>query len=48
MNEHSDLVSFGYDLSDIQDGLKCWRKGFIYCDKHKDSGELSRAHRPSC
>ena len=29
-----NLISFGYDLSDIQDGLKCWRMGFIFCGKH--------------
>ena len=27
-------IGFGYDLSVIQDGLKCWRMGFIFCDKH--------------
>ena len=29
-----NLIGFGYDLSDIQDGLKCWRMGFIFCGKH--------------
>ena len=24
----------GYDLGDTQDGLKCWRMGFIFCGKH--------------
>ena len=28
-----NLIGFGYDLSDIQDGLKCWRMGFIFCGK---------------
>ena len=28
--ELSDLIGFGYDLSDTQDGLKCWRMGFIF------------------
>ena len=23
--ELSDLIGFGYDLSDTQDGLRCWR-----------------------
>ena len=26
-----NLVGIGYDLNDIQDGLKCWRMGFIFC-----------------
>ena len=30
----SDLIGFGYDLSDTQDGLKCWRMGIIFCGKH--------------
>ena len=29
--ELGDLIGFGYDLSDTQDGLKCWRMGFIFC-----------------
>ena len=29
-----NLIGFGYYLSDIQDGLKCWRIGFIFCGKH--------------
>ena len=29
-----NLIGFGYDLSVIQDGLKCWRIGFIFCGKH--------------
>ena len=29
-----NLIGFGYDLSDIQDGLKCWRMGFIFCGQH--------------
>ena len=30
-----NLIGFGYDLSDTQDGLiKCWRMGFIFCSKH--------------
>ena len=33
--ELSDLIGFGYDLSDTQDGLKCWRIGvFFFCGKH--------------
>ena len=24
----------GYDLSDTQDGLNCWRMGFTFCGKH--------------
>ena len=28
--ELSDLIGFGYDLSDTLDGLKCWRMGYIY------------------
>ena len=36
LTELSDLihVGFGYDLTDIQEGLKCWRMGIIFCDKH--------------
>ena len=30
----SDLIGFGYDLSDTQDGLECWRMGFIFYGKH--------------
>ena len=30
----SALIGFVYDLSDTQDGLKCWRKGIIFCGKH--------------
>ena len=30
----SDLIGFGYDLSDTQDGLKCWRMGIIFCGLH--------------
>ena len=26
--ELSDLIGFGYGLSDTKDGLKCWRMGF--------------------
>ena len=29
-----ELDKFGYDLIDVQDGLKCWRLGFIFCGKH--------------
>ena len=25
------IIGFGYGLSDIQDGLRCWRMGFIVC-----------------
>ena len=32
--ELSDLIGFGYDVSDTQDGLKCWKMGFIFCGKH--------------
>ena len=32
--ELSDLIGFGFDLSDTQDGLKCWRMGIIFCGKH--------------
>ena len=32
--ELSDLLGFGYDLSDTQDGLDCWRMGIIFCGKH--------------
>ena len=43
----SDLIGFGYDLSDTQDGLnKCWKIGFIFCAK--DSGERFRAQGRSC
>ena len=28
--ELSDLIGFDYDLSDTQDGLKCWWMGFIF------------------
>ena len=28
------IEGFVYDLSDTQDGLKCLRKGFIFCGKH--------------
>ena len=40
--ELSDLIGFGYDLSDTQDGLKCYRMGFILCGKHQvsDPGPL--------
>ena len=31
LNELSDLIGFGYDLSDTQDGLKCWRMEVIFC-----------------
>ena len=34
MIELSDFIGFGYDLSDTQDGLKCWRIGIIFCGKH--------------
>ena len=34
MIEISDLIGFGYDLSDTQDGPKCWRREFIFCGKH--------------
>ena len=27
-------LDFGFDLNDTQDGLKCWRMGFIFCGKH--------------
>ena len=30
----NDLIGFVYDLSDTQDGLKCWRMGFILCGEH--------------
>ena len=26
--EFSDLIGVGYDLSDTQDGLRCWRNDF--------------------
>ena len=26
-----NLIGFGNDLSEIQDGLKCWRMRFIFC-----------------
>ena len=29
-----NLIGFGYDLSVIKDGLKCWRMGFMFCGKH--------------
>ena len=32
--ELRDLIGFGYDLSDTQDLLKCWRMGIIFCGKH--------------
>ena len=32
--ELSDLIRFGYDLSDTQDGLKCWRMGIVLCGKY--------------
>ena len=32
--ELSNLIGFGYDLSDNRDGLKCWRMGFIFGGKH--------------
>ena len=32
--ELSDLIGFGYDLRDTQDGHKCWRTRFIICGKH--------------
>ena len=51
--ELSELIIFGYDPSDAQDGLRCWRNGIYIllltsspCDKN--SGERSRAHGPSC
>ena len=49
----SDLIGFGYDLSDTQDGLKCWRTGFYILwqtssPPDKDSGGQSRAHGPTC
>ena len=25
--EHIDLIGFGYDLSDTQNGLRCWGNG---------------------
>ena len=28
--ELSDLIGFGYDLSDTQDGFQCWRMGSIF------------------
>ena len=37
MIELSDLIYFGYDLSDTQDRLWCWSNGvmgFMYCGKH--------------
>ena len=34
MIELSDLIGFGYDLSDTKDGLKCWRMGIVFCGKH--------------
>ena len=34
MIELSDLIGFGYDLSDTQDGLKCLRMDFIFCGYH--------------
>ena len=32
--ELSDLIGFGFSLSDNQDGLKCWRMGIIFCGQH--------------
>ena len=32
--ECSDLIGFGCDLSDTQDGLKCRRMGPLICGKH--------------
>ena len=32
--EFSDFIGFDFDLSDTQDGLKCWRMGIIFCGKH--------------
>ena len=29
-----NFTGFGYDLSDTQDELTCWRMGFIFCGKH--------------
>ena len=46
--ELSDLIGFGYDLSDTQNGPKCWRMGFIYSPPDKDSGERSRSHGLTC
>ena len=31
--ELSDLIGFGYDLSETQDGIKCWRMGIIFGGK---------------
>ena len=51
--ELSELIFFGYDLSDTQDGPTFWRNGIYIlwltsppCDKV--SGERSKAHGPSC
>ena len=30
----SDLIGFGYYLSDTQGELECWRMGFIFCGKN--------------
>ena len=45
--ELSVLICFGYDLGDTQDGLRCWKMGFIFCGKQSfpqdnDSGERPR------
>ena len=32
--ELNDLIDFGYDDSDTQDGFKCWRMGYTSCCKH--------------
>ena len=34
MIELGDLIGLHYDLGVTQDGLKCWRMGFILCGKH--------------
>ena len=32
--ERRDLIGIGYDLSDTQYELKCWRMGMIFCGKY--------------
>ena len=34
MIELSDLIGFGYDLNDTQDGLSVGEMGFLFCGKH--------------
>ena len=51
--ELRDFIGFGFDLNYTQDGLQCWRMGFIFLwltvsSPDKDSGERSRTYGPSC